>query len=219
MHQSIPPAPRPPRADPWELAFFLPWMANSRGRGLLSWQKKKRSEILNGNISEERIYVTFWNNYPQSTTGKREQSGVRSTWETAGTHSGVDDFSVTSYRLALLLTARSLTFPYLNVLVSCLSSLACASNAAHWRNNRRDMSVSIYSSQITVFWFSQLICLISSLNWLFETAFKRCYGSVIIIITIVHNTWNGKIRPPLHTFWWHKAVRYISEAGLFNVCQ
>ena len=25
MHQSIPPAPRPPRADPRELAFFLPW--------------------------------------------------------------------------------------------------------------------------------------------------------------------------------------------------
>ena len=119
---------------------------------------------------------------------KRELSGVRSTWETAGAHSGVDDFSVTSYRLALLLTARSLTFPYLNVLVSCLSSLACASNAAHWRNNRRDISVSIYSSQITVFWFSQLICVISSLNWLFETGFKRCYGSVIIIITIVHDT-------------------------------
>ena len=38
MHQSIPPAPRPPRADPRELAFFLPWMANSRGWGLLSWQ-------------------------------------------------------------------------------------------------------------------------------------------------------------------------------------
>ena len=38
MHQSIPPAPRPPpRADPQELAFFLPWMANSRGWGLLSW--------------------------------------------------------------------------------------------------------------------------------------------------------------------------------------
>ena len=30
MHQSIPPAPRPPRADPRELA--------SRGWGLLSWQ-------------------------------------------------------------------------------------------------------------------------------------------------------------------------------------
>ena len=40
-HQSIPPAPRPPppsRADPRALAFFLPWMANSRGWGLLSCQ-------------------------------------------------------------------------------------------------------------------------------------------------------------------------------------
>ena len=41
MHQSIPPAPSPPplpRDDPRELAFFLPWMANSRGWGLLSCQ-------------------------------------------------------------------------------------------------------------------------------------------------------------------------------------
>ena len=41
MHQSIPPAPspRPLRADLRALlAFFLPWMANSRGRGLLSCQ-------------------------------------------------------------------------------------------------------------------------------------------------------------------------------------
>ena len=42
MHQSIPPAPSPPppspRADPRALAFFLPWMANSRGLGLLSCQ-------------------------------------------------------------------------------------------------------------------------------------------------------------------------------------
>ena len=41
MHQSIPPAPSPPpppRADPRALAFFLPWMANSRGWGLLSCQ-------------------------------------------------------------------------------------------------------------------------------------------------------------------------------------
>ena len=30
--------PGPPRADPRELAFFLPWMANSRGWELLSWQ-------------------------------------------------------------------------------------------------------------------------------------------------------------------------------------
>ena len=51
MHQSIPPAPMPPpRADPGELAFFLPWMANSRGWGLLSWQiprggDKKRGQM------------------------------------------------------------------------------------------------------------------------------------------------------------------------------
>ena len=40
MHQSIPPAPSPrPRAESWVLAFFLPWMANSRGGGgLLSCQ-------------------------------------------------------------------------------------------------------------------------------------------------------------------------------------
>ena len=41
MHQSIPPAPSPspqPRADPRSLAFLLPWMASSRGWGLLSCQ-------------------------------------------------------------------------------------------------------------------------------------------------------------------------------------
>ena len=44
MHQSIPAAPRAPpptrpQADPRALAFFfLPWMANSRGWGLLSCQ-------------------------------------------------------------------------------------------------------------------------------------------------------------------------------------
>ena len=105
-------------------------------------------------ISQKREYMLHFETIIpnlQLERGNKVQSGVRSTWETAGAHSGVDDFSVTSYRLALLLTARSLTFPYLNVLVSCLSSLACASNAAHWRNNRRDISVSIYSSQITVF--------------------------------------------------------------------
>ena len=30
--------PAPPQADPWALAFFLPWRANSRGWGLLSCQ-------------------------------------------------------------------------------------------------------------------------------------------------------------------------------------
>ena len=40
MHQSIPAAPNPPppRADPRALAFFLPWMANFPGWGLLSCQ-------------------------------------------------------------------------------------------------------------------------------------------------------------------------------------
>ena len=40
MRQSISPAPGPPppRADPRALAFFLPWMANFRGWGLLSCQ-------------------------------------------------------------------------------------------------------------------------------------------------------------------------------------
>ena len=40
MHQSILPALSlpPPRADPRVLAFFGPWMENSRGWGLLSCQ-------------------------------------------------------------------------------------------------------------------------------------------------------------------------------------
>ena len=38
MDQSIPAATSPPRADPRASAFFLPWMANSRGWGLLSCQ-------------------------------------------------------------------------------------------------------------------------------------------------------------------------------------
>ena len=33
MHQSVP-RPPPPRADSRALAFFLPWVANSRGWGL-----------------------------------------------------------------------------------------------------------------------------------------------------------------------------------------
>ena len=40
MYQSIPPAPspHPPGLTPRALAFFLPWMANSRGWALLSCQ-------------------------------------------------------------------------------------------------------------------------------------------------------------------------------------
>ena len=53
MHQSIPPAPRPeppppPQADSRELAFFLPWMANSRALGLLSWQILRGGEEKRG---------------------------------------------------------------------------------------------------------------------------------------------------------------------------
>ena len=36
MHQSIPAAPSPPRANPREFAFFFLWIANSRGREHLS---------------------------------------------------------------------------------------------------------------------------------------------------------------------------------------
>ena len=39
------PGPPPhPRADPRELAFFLPYMANSQGWGLLSWQIPRGKE-------------------------------------------------------------------------------------------------------------------------------------------------------------------------------
>ena len=52
MHQSIPPVPSPPppRADPRELAFFLPWMANSWGWGLLSWQIPRGGEEKRGQM-------------------------------------------------------------------------------------------------------------------------------------------------------------------------
>ena len=40
----------PPRADPRELAFFLPWMANFRGWGLLSWQISRGGEENRGQM-------------------------------------------------------------------------------------------------------------------------------------------------------------------------
>ena len=43
------PAP-PPRADPRALAFFLPWMANSRGWGLLSCQIPRGGEEKRGQM-------------------------------------------------------------------------------------------------------------------------------------------------------------------------
>ena len=50
MHQSIPPAPRPP--PPPELtpgiSIFLPWTANSWGWGLLSWQIPRGGEKKEG---------------------------------------------------------------------------------------------------------------------------------------------------------------------------
>ena len=39
-----------PRADPRELAFFLPWMANFRGWGLLSWQIPRGGEENRGQM-------------------------------------------------------------------------------------------------------------------------------------------------------------------------
>ena len=50
MHQSIPavPSPPPPRADPRALAFFLPWLANSRGWGLLSCQNPRGGDKKGG---------------------------------------------------------------------------------------------------------------------------------------------------------------------------
>ena len=49
MHQPIPPAPIP-RADPWALALFLPWMANSQGWGLLSCQIPRGGDVKRGQM-------------------------------------------------------------------------------------------------------------------------------------------------------------------------
>ena len=47
IHQSIPAAPSAPRA----LAIFLPWMANSRGWGLLSCQIPRGGDANRGQMS------------------------------------------------------------------------------------------------------------------------------------------------------------------------
>ena len=67
MHHSIPPAPslRPsppsPRADPCVLAFFLPWMANSRGWGLLSCQIPRGEDEKRGQMHPSSVNVaTFF---------------------------------------------------------------------------------------------------------------------------------------------------------------
>ena len=126
---------------------------------------------------------------------KREQSGVRSTWEPA------DHW-------------RFLTsvcwFHALDL------SLVRPTPPTGETTERICQSVYIVPK---LQWFNLANLFISFSNWLFETGLKRCYGSVIIIITIVYNTENGKVRPPLHTLWWHEDIRHISEAGLLNLCQ
>ena len=156
-------------------------------------QFKEKCELLNGNISEERIYVTFWNNYPQSTTGKR------------------DDL--------LLLTAVIDHWHFLTSMCwfhALDLSLVRPTPPTGETTERICQSVYIVPK---LQWFNLANLFISFSNWLFETGLKRCYGSVIIIITIVYNTENGKVRPPLHTLWWHEDIRHISEAGLLNLCQ
>ena len=58
MHQSIPAAPSAPppfsRADPRALAFVLPWMANSRGWGLLSCQMPRGGDENRGQMPSPR---------------------------------------------------------------------------------------------------------------------------------------------------------------------
>ena len=63
MHQSIPPVPSPhdhttpfpPRADPRALTFFLPWMANSQGWGLLSCQIPQGGDEKKGQMAPSSI--------------------------------------------------------------------------------------------------------------------------------------------------------------------
>ena len=54
MHQSIPPAPSPPRANPRELAFFFSWMANSRGLEHLSCQMPGGGDESRGRMPHPR---------------------------------------------------------------------------------------------------------------------------------------------------------------------
>ena len=50
MHQSIPAAPSPLRADSRALAFFLAWMANSRGGGTLELQMPRSGDEKRGQM-------------------------------------------------------------------------------------------------------------------------------------------------------------------------
>ena len=151
--------------------------------------QRKRSEIFNGNISEERIYVTFWNNFPQSTTVKREQSWVRSIWEPARAHSGVVDFIVASCRLALLLTAVIDHWQFLTSMCWFHAlDLALVRPTPPTGETTEGTCQSVFYIVPKLQCFNLANMFISSSNWLFETGLKRCYSSVIIIITIVYNT-------------------------------
>ena len=60
-------AQRPPRADPRALAFFLPWMANSRGWRLLSCQMprggdEKRGEMPRPPSTLQHFSLIAWSN-------------------------------------------------------------------------------------------------------------------------------------------------------------
>ena len=172
-------------------------------------------------ISQKREYMLHFEIIiPNLQLGwKREQSGARSTWEPTGAHSGVVDCIVTSYRLALLLTAVIDHWHFLTSVCwfhALDLSLVRPMPPTGETTERVCQSVYIIPK---LQWFNLANLFISFSNWLFETGLKRCYGSVIIIIIIVYNSWNGKIRPPLQTLWWHEAIRHISEAGLFKVCQ
>ena len=83
---------------------------NYFSKNVNQWKPKynsKKSVNFYMEISQKREYMLHFEIIISNLQlgWKREQSGVRSTWKPAGAYSGVVDFSVTSYRLALLLTA------------------------------------------------------------------------------------------------------------------
>ena len=71
MHQSIPPAPSPPkpptpRADPRAVAFFLPWMENSWGWGLLSCQIPRGGDEKRGQMPRPPSTLQYFSLIAQS---------------------------------------------------------------------------------------------------------------------------------------------------------
>ena len=83
MHQSIPPAPSPSRANPRELAFFFSWMANSRGRERLSCQMPGGGDESRGRMPRPRIvlmpvFIFVRCNRSQSCSSKEMKHVLRS---------------------------------------------------------------------------------------------------------------------------------------------